>query len=467
MTCTELKGYANYYIIWFSFLIAGLFIFQISPCISWASSTTEIHNAPISEDNSNSSALPWYQKFDTQWGGHLKLSETVSWIDDDSPYTIIDTGPYYDGSVDARLKNKTYLTDQSFITAHYEIVYSGGDTRENQNKLKQLFPGFFNDPLMSPDTMDDDSRFLDLTKTIQETDRHVLYHRMDRLSLTMQPNWGTICIGRQAITWGNGLVFNPMDLFNPFAPTDVERDYKVGDDMITAQLPLHDIGNIQTLYIPRRDPADHHTTSSRSSFAGKLHFSASTYEFDMMAARHYNDNIFGLGTIGYILNAAWRLDVLGTVIEDESEQDDYLSMIMNIDYSWIWWKKNFYGFLEIFYNGLGDTDYSDAISNTSITERMSRGDIFFFGRKYLAAGIKIELHPLLQAYMTVINNLSDPSGIIQPRLVWDITQDLQCIMGGNIYYGGSDTEFGGFSIENSTYNYVPSNNVYIRITYFF
>ena len=467
MIYTELKVCMNYYIKWVTFFLAGFIIFQTNSYISWASSNTDNHETSIPKDNSNPPTLPRYYNINTQWGGHLKLSVSASWIDDDSPYTIIDKGPYYDSSIDARLKNKTYLTDYAFITAHYEMIYSGGDTRDNQNELRQLYPDLFGTHLLSQSTMDDNSRFFDLTKTIQESDRHVLYHRMDRLSLTLQPDWGTICIGRQAITWGNGLVFNPMDLFNPFAPTDVERDYKVGDDMISAQLPLHDIGDIQTLYMPRRDPTDRHTSSSRSSFAGKLHFSASIYEFDMMAAQHYNDNIFGLGITGYVANAAWRLDVVGTVLDDESQEDDYLSLVANIDYSWVWWKKNFYGFLEFCYNGLGDTDYSDAISNTSVTERISRGDIYFLGREYLSAGIRVELHPLLQAHLTVINNLSDPSGIIQPRIVWDITQDFQFKFGGNIFYGDSQTEFGGFTIPNTIYKYSPSNNAYITLTYFF
>ena len=44
-----------------------------------------------------------------------------------------------------------------------------------------------------------------------------------------------------------------MDLFNPFSPTAVQRDYKVGDDMAHVQLPLN-TGELQMLYLPRRDP---------------------------------------------------------------------------------------------------------------------------------------------------------------------------------------------------------------------
>ena len=35
---------------------------------------------------------------------------------------------------------------------------------------------------------------------------------------------------------GERVFFNPMDLFNPFAPTDIEREYKIGDDMAYAKI---------------------------------------------------------------------------------------------------------------------------------------------------------------------------------------------------------------------------------------
>ena len=38
------------------------------------------------------------------------------------------------------------------------------------------------------------------------------------------------------MSWGNGLVFQPMDLFNPFTPTAVDRDYKPGNDLLLVEM---------------------------------------------------------------------------------------------------------------------------------------------------------------------------------------------------------------------------------------
>ncbi len=443
------------------------FIFGLSPCVSLASpdfpdqSTTEA--SEISQPDSKS----WYENIDSQWGGQFKIMGSVSWPDDDSIYHLVDSGPYYDAISDFRLKNKTYLNNWIYSTIHYEAVFYGGDTMRTKKKLEKLVPNLFDDGLMPGGCINDDRRFFDLTKIIDEDDSHILYHRLDRFSLTLQPDWATIRIGRQALTWGNGLVFNPMDLFNPFSPTDIERDYKVGDDMVTALFSPEKIGEIQMLFVPRRDQATHNVKWSESSLAGKLHFLVGDAEFDIMTAHHYEDFIIGIGNTGYFMDAAWRIDATWTFLNEDTDRNDFLSLVANIDYSWIWWKKNFYGFMEFYFNGMGNENYSEAISDPAITDRLIRGDLFVLGRKYLSTGIEMELHPLIKANLTVIINIANPSGIIQPHVVFDLADEIQCTIGGNIYCGPSDTEFGGFNITGTDYLYKASNNAYLRLTYFF
>jgi hypothetical protein len=119
-------------------------------------------------------------------------------------------------------------------------------------------------------------------------------------------------------------------------------------------------------------------------------------------------------------DAAWRLD--GWTFLDDN--DDYLSLVANLDYSWVWFGKNFYGFVEYYFNGLGKDDYQDAVLDPAITERVARGELFTLGRNYLSGHIQLELHPLFKVFVTSINNVEDPSGILQPYAAWDITQNL-------------------------------------------
>ena len=409
----------------------------------------------------------WDQKIEAGWGGHFKAIGSLSWLDKESIYQPVGTGICSDYATELRIKNELFFGEWGHFETHYEAVLSRGDTWKKGNELKRLYPDSSRYGFLMSRSLEDDRRLMDLTGTIEENDDFILYHRLDRFYLTLLSRRGMLRVGRQAVTWGNGFLFNPMDLFNPFSPTDIERDYKVGDDIVSMLLPLSDIGDFQFLYVPRRDPSSGDVEWNQSSLVGKLHFFKDVTEFDIMAGSHYQGAVLGLGGTGFFRDAAWRLDVTWTFPHKDSNSDDYLSMVANMDYSWIWWGKNFYGFIEIFYNGLGKNNYTEALADPDITERIDRGELFTLGRTYLGSQIRLELHPLFNVYLTVTNNLADPSGILQPWATWDMTQDFRITFGGNIFYGGRGTEYGGFKIPGTDYLNKPPDRAYIWLTYFY
>lgn len=403
---------------------------------------------------------------EAEWGGYVKCRGIVSKPDDESFYRFVGTETSYDGSVEGRLKNRLYLGPVLYLDTHYEMVLTGGDRRRKERKLERLFAGLFKEGSIVPD-VEDDRRLMDLTKVISDDNDFILYHRLDRFSLTLQKQRCVFRLGRQAVTWGNGFLFNPMDLFNPFAPTDIEREYKVGDDMASVHYSLGRSSDLQFLYVPRRDPSTGGLESKESSLAGKVHFGKNTTEFDIMAARHFEDDVLGMGASGYLADAAWRLDATWTFLDEKSDESDFLSLTANIDYSWAWWKKNFYGFVEVFYNGLGDDTYFDTLVDEDVAERLDRGELFTLGRIYMAGHMRMEIHPLVNLFVTVITNCDDPSGIFQPRLTWDVTQDLQFTCGGNIFFGKEDTEYGGLRIASTDILIKSPESAYLWFAYYF
>jgi hypothetical protein len=379
----------------------------------------------------------------------------------------VDTGTLYDGNAEGRITTQLFLGTWGYCEAHYEIVLSGGDTRRRAAELERLFPELSGEGFLVSPPLEDDRRLMDLTSALDDDDTHLLYHRLDRLSLTVRQGRGTLRLGRQAVTWGNGLLFNPMDLFNPFSPTDIERDYKVGDDMVSAQFHAGTLGEVQLLYVPRRNPSNRKLAWNQSSLAGKLHFASGTTEFDIMAAGHYGDAVAAFGSSGYLGGAAWRLDLTWSSGGRDPGQDGYLSLVANVDYSWVWAARNCYGFVEIFYSGLGEDNYTEAVGDPEIRERLDRGELFTLGRTYLAGHLRVELHPLFNGYVTLISNLADPSGIVQPRAIWDISKDVQITVGTNLFFGRRGTEYGGFRLPGAGLRNQPPNSAFLWCSYFF
>lgn len=403
-------------------------------------------------------------ELETEWGGHLQLRGESAWPDHRATLAAAGTDPLVDGSADFRLKSRVYWNGHVDLKTHYEFIATGGDTRKKTANLVGAVPAAF---LSALSTVNDRRRLLDLTATVDDGTGHVAYHRLDRLALSLHGSRATVTLGRQALTWGNGLVFNPMDLFNPFAPTDTDRDYKLGDDMALVRMPDAPVGDLQLLYVPRRDIITQEVSWDASSLAVKAHRSAGTTEFDVLAARHYRDYVLGLGATGYIADAAWRADGTWTRRFGAAGRSDFFSLVANIDYSWVWGGKNWYGLAEVFFSGIGSDDAAAALSDPALLERLARGEAYTLGRTYLAVQVQYEIHPLVNLHLAAITHAADPSGLLQPRAVWDAAQNLQITLGGALSWGGAGTEFGGFQPVAGGPWVHSADSAYLKMSLFF
>jgi hypothetical protein len=425
---------------------------------------------PVWAQDTGTSAFSPASNIEAQWGGYLRGIGTVSFPDDQSMYGLLGAEPYTDAQTEFRLKNQIFIGSRWIAETHYELVGQFGDTLKKTHELERLLPVSTVEAVRGTAPINDNRRLFNLTHTLDAGDSYVVYHRLDRLNLTYTPDWGTVRIGRQALTWGDGFIFNPMDLFNPFPPTTILRDYKVGDDMAFLQRPV-DMGDLQLLYVPRRDPADGHVESNQSSYAAKFHLTAAgSLEMNFMAAPHYGDDVVGLGAVGVLGGAAWRADAVYTFLTSDTAQHGFLQLVANLDYAWQWGGRNFYGFVEFYFDELGRAGrYAQALEDVPLRQRLERGELFTLGKTYFAGQLELELHPLVHAYWTTIVNVSDPSSILQPRLSWDVTDNIQLIAGASLYWGAPGTEYGGFDMDlaGQTVEVAPADQIYLWLTYTF
>jgi|GEM_PF-189190 len=417
----------------------------------------------------------------TRWGGHLRLRNVAGWVEDDNLLALAGQGLVLDTAPEARLKLQVgpfgpeIQGGRLSLDLHAETVLRAGDTvsaGRELARLVQLVLQVVPEELAGQGTSalltgfagstggggadEDATRLFDLT-WVDEGSQYRLTGRIDRLSLTWRPDWGSVRVGRQALTWGNGLLFNPMDLFNPFSPSDVERDYKVGDDMVTVQMSDVAGGELQLLAVPRRDLATGDVEWNRSSVAVKLHrdlFGGLAGRLggvgvDLLASRHYGETVLGAGATGTLGGAAWRTDVVWTALEDRPGREtrgDFVTAVANLDRAWIWGGRNWYGWVELYYDGLGNAEAIRALDDPALVERLARGELFTLGRRYADTSVNVELHPLVNLWATVLHNLDDDSGLLQPRLVWSAEENLEITLGADLYYGGRGTELGGLEV---------------------
>ena len=78
---------------------------------------------------------------------------------------------------------------------------------------------------------------------------------------------------------------------------DLERDYKTGDDLALIHLPVKGV-DVDLIYVAHRNPSTGSTGLDESSLGTKIHTYIGGMETDIMVARHYEDIIAGIGTVG-------------------------------------------------------------------------------------------------------------------------------------------------------------------------
>jgi hypothetical protein len=394
------------------------------------------------------------------YGGHLKYFITYADFPDQSVFAG-DDNPYIEQLGNLRLKLGTRGANWSG-EVHYvmDALYSK-DLASCQIRGMVTAGGC--------DNPGSDARQLfDLSTSSSLGDDALLVQRLDRLWLGYSTDKAVARFGRQAISWGNGMVYNTLDLFNPFAPDAIDTEYKSGDDMLYAQGLFEDGSDLQALLIPRRNVVSGDLDSEDSAIAAKMHWLANQYELDLLAARNYGDNLLGAGyttELGEnVVNANFSLT--------DTDTDTVFSAVINYNFSSIIRNRNLSGFIEFFYNGFGlsgrQHSIQDVVNDQDLYSRLVRGELFTTGRYYLAGSVLVEMTPLLQLSPILFINLGDGSGMLQFLGTYSLAQNFDLLAGFNLPAGPDGSEFGGLETTDADGRLLtPPNTLFARLAWYF
>ncbi len=403
----------------------------------------------------------------------LKWFSTASALPPHDVQRQLDETPSYDQTLDLRMMFKQRLGPVQLLLDHSTVLLSGDAValgRDPNSAVDQT-------------VTNDERRWVDLTWEIEDGNRHQSFHRLDRLALQWQPGDWSFTVGRQAVSWGSGIVFQPLDLFSPFSPTVVDRDYKAGDDLILADRLLANGHDLQLLHVIRRDNDDD-VTGEVSSTALKWHGYAGAAEFELVAAEHYDERVLGASLRLGVGQALLRTDVVATRYQGQWNDDDEwrVSGIINADVSFMLGSRNAYVFAEYFHNGWGVDRLPDNLFMLpeALQLRLARGELFNLMENYLAVGGNLEWHPLVTQTVTLISNLHDSSSLMQMQLNYEPGDHQRLQFGWLEPLGGRGDEFGGVPVftvpagTNPTNNNAPgavvttggASRVYLRWVYF-
>jgi hypothetical protein len=396
---------------------------------------------------------------DWTFGGHSKYQFIFLSYPENSIFRDALGSSAVDNILETRLKFSTsgerwdFKTDYQFIAIHADTL-----------RLASALPG---SALPLNNVINDDRRWWDLTYSFGDGEKSAFVHRLDRLSVGFTTDHMAWRFGRQAISWGNGMIFNPVDVFNPFDPAAVDKEYKTGDDMLYGQYLFNSGNDLQAVAIVRRDPRSGEVEKDQSSLAFKYHGFLGMNEVDLLAAEHYGDQLLGIGGIVNVGGAVLRGDLTWT----QTDLDEVWSAVASLSYSWNWGGKNISGAVEYYYNGFGqdNSDYSSAalLQNPDLLKRIARGELFTLARHYAAASATIEVTPLFMLIPSVFLNIEDPSALAQLVAQYSWKQNLMLLGALNLPIGSDGTEYGGIEAPVDDMYFSSGPSLFAQLAWYF
>ncbi len=291
------------------------------------------------------------------------------------------------------------------------------------------------------------SGYLPLEATLSRQD-YRLAARFDRLNLSVDFDSFRIVAGRQAISWGVTYFWPALDLFSPFAPQRIDRDYKEGVDAVRLTVPLGAYSEVQVVGAALGDSI---TRDGAAAALARIHLGP--LDVGAMGGRFHGDTVVGGFFTAGISGSALRGEVSWTQSRDPLERllgrGRFWRASLGVDRQL---HPDVGATLEVSYNGFG-VGSAALYPLISQTRRVQRGEINALGTFYSGGALNWELHPLWRLSNAVLVNWQDPSLLWIPALDWSAGNNTSFLFALQTGFGGGFVDPLGVASE---YGPVPT-----------
>jgi len=241
---------------------------------------------------------------------------------------------------------------------------------------------------------------------------------IDRANITLRLPRCDLTVGRQALSLGTTYFWNPNDLLTAFSPYEFDRDYKPGVDAVRADIALGKLSGISFIYGAGDSFRLNESALLIRAFANMFDF-----DLAMMVGRFREDGFLGTefsGEVGPGIGVRGELSYFAT----ESD-DDFIQVVVGNEYRF---ENNLYLSAEYFYNGFG-TPHTSRYVRELFSKRIMEGDIYNISRHYVGILGSYEVTPLLTVSLATIINLIDHSVLINPTIIYSLSDNAEFVAG--------------------------------------
>ncbi len=305
-------------------------------------------------------------------------------------------------------------------------------------------------------------RGVDLRWDAPENEQFRFTGEIDRLNAAFFLPGADITIGRQALSFGKAFFWNPLDVFLPFSPAQLDRDYKPGVDALSIEIPQGDFSGIGLFGVLGSEDNKSSPSWDGSSLLARYFTTVKGTDISVQAGKVFAGYHVGAGASGEV----GKIELRGEASYFRNDNDititkSYASMVLGTGYRF---DNSLHLQMEYFYNGAGSKDPNAALV------RLGQGLTTNLSKNILGSSASYEFTPLMTGRVAIINSLDDGSFFIQPDITYSASDESEFLVSVAINKGDRPTintgTNAGSTLLRSEYGSYP-NTLYFQYKLFF
>ena len=255
-------------------------------------------------------------------------------------------------------------------------------------------------------------------------------HEIDRANAQVHLRRADLTIGRQAIGWGRGVMFTSVDLFAPFSPLEVDREWRSGVDALRADVRLTDRSSIDLV-------SAFGDTLDRSAFAARARGYAGMVDLEVVGGRRGLDVFAGVTSSAAVGDAEVHGEAAAFRVPSGSDHDVVWKAVVGGSYRFPI-GAGILMYAEYHYSGFGaehPEEILTLLTTPSFVARFIRGDMQILSRHAVGVTGSYEASPELTYSGQWLHNPADQSGIGAPAVTYTFNDAVSVLGAVYVPYG--------------------------------
>jgi hypothetical protein len=251
-------------------------------------------------------------------------------------------------------------------------------------------------------------------------------HEIDRANAQIHLRRADFTVGRQAIGWGRGVMFTSVDLFAPFSPLEVDREWRSGVDAVRADVRLADRSSIDLV-------GAFGDTLDRSAFAARARGYRGTIDLELAGGRRGRDLFGGVTSSAAVGDAEVHGEAAAFRVPSGINHDVVWKVVVGGSYRFPI-GAGILAYAEYHYSGFGaehPEEILTLLTAPSFVGRFIRGDMQILSRHAVGVTGSYEASPEITYSGQWLHNPRDQSGIVAPAITYTFSDAVSLL--GSVY----------------------------------